>query len=144
VLFEMPGVAERERIWQVQIHPTKTPLAPDVDFRALAERFPVSGGDIKNAVLKAATAAATEPGPDVGKRIHQRHFERAVEDVTAAKAVMQQSLFGPATDRQRPDPLAEALQAADARSRTAALAGVGLGVAALTASLVALAVALIR
>jgi SpoVK/Ycf46/Vps4 family AAA+-type ATPase len=43
VLFEMPGVAERERIWELQIHPKKTPLAPDVDFRRLAERYVVSG-----------------------------------------------------------------------------------------------------
>jgi SpoVK/Ycf46/Vps4 family AAA+-type ATPase len=61
VLFEMPGVEERERIWQVQIHPAKTPLADDVSFRALAEQYAVSGGDIKNAVLKAAAAAAAEP-----------------------------------------------------------------------------------
>src|SRR5262245_2688883 len=32
VLFEMPGLEERVRIWQLQIHPTKTPLARDVDF----------------------------------------------------------------------------------------------------------------
>src|SRR5215204_5707674 len=94
VLFEMPGVEERERIWQVQLHPTKTPIADDVNFRALAERFAVSGGDIKNAVLKAALGAAAEPGPDVGKRIHQRHFATAMEEVVAAKAVMQQSIYG--------------------------------------------------
>lgn len=93
VRFEMPGVEERERIWHVQIHPKKTPLATDVDFRALAERFTVSGGDIKNAVIKAAAAAASEPGAEVGKRIHQRHFERATEEVLAAKSIMQQSLF---------------------------------------------------
>ncbi|MDQ6827751.1 MAG: hypothetical protein M3081_02680 [Gemmatimonadota bacterium] len=74
VLFAMPGAAERERIWRVQIHPVKTPLADDVDFNPLAGRFEGSGGDIKNAVLKAAAAAASEPGPDLGKRIHQRHF----------------------------------------------------------------------
>lgn len=34
VLFEMPGPAEREQIWRVQMHPTLRPLAPDVDFRA--------------------------------------------------------------------------------------------------------------
>src|SRR5499426_417035 len=33
VLFEMPGEAEREEIWRVQMHP-RTPLADDVDFRA--------------------------------------------------------------------------------------------------------------
>src|SRR5690348_17309287 len=32
VLFEMPGRAEREQIWRVQLHPTRTPLALDVDF----------------------------------------------------------------------------------------------------------------
>jgi len=54
ILFEMPNLEERERIWGVQLHARKTPLAEDVDFRALAEAFPRSGGDIKNAVLKAA------------------------------------------------------------------------------------------
>src|SRR5215212_8006258 len=93
VRFVMPGVEERERIWQVQIHPRKTPLARDVSFRALAQKYETSGGEIKNAVLKAAAAAAAEAGSDSGKAIHQRHFERAVEDVLAAKAVMQQSLF---------------------------------------------------
>ena len=93
VRFEMPGVDERELIWQVQIHPRKTPLAADVNFRTLAERYVMSGGDIKNAVLKAASAAAAEPGAEVGKKIHQRHFERATEDVLAAKSVMKQSLF---------------------------------------------------
>ena len=37
VLFEMPGVDEREQIWRVQMHPTLTPLADDVNFRELAE-----------------------------------------------------------------------------------------------------------
>ena len=58
VPFEMPAAAERERIWALQVHPKKTPLASDVDFRSLAERFAMSGGDIKNAVIKAAAAAA--------------------------------------------------------------------------------------
>src|ERR671914_1206558 len=86
VLFDMPGVEEREKIWKLQIHPKKTPLAPDVDFRALAERYAVSGGDIKNAVIKAAAAAAAEPGSDLGKRISQRHLEDATQDVLSAKS----------------------------------------------------------
>lgn len=93
ILFEMPTVAEREQIWQVQLHPRKTPLAEDVDFRALADAYPRSGGDIKNAVLKAAQIATTEPGPDAGKRIHQRHFIQGMEEVIAGTAVMAQSLF---------------------------------------------------
>jgi SpoVK/Ycf46/Vps4 family AAA+-type ATPase len=93
VLFEMPGPMEREQIWRVQMHPSRTPLADDVDFRSLAERYAVSGGDIRNAVLKAALAAAAEPGPDSSKRIHQRHLEAGIEGVVAAGRVMRQSLF---------------------------------------------------
>jgi SpoVK/Ycf46/Vps4 family AAA+-type ATPase len=100
VRFEMPGLEEREKIWKVQIHPSRTPLARDVDFRVLAERFAISGGDIKNAVLKAAAAAAGEPVADKEKRIHQHHLERAVADVLAAKDVMQQSLFEPNVERR--------------------------------------------
>jgi hypothetical protein len=98
ILFEMPDLKEREAIWRVQVHPRKTPLAADVDFRALAERFEVSGGDIKNAVLKAAQMAAGEPGAEGGKRIHQRHFEAAMEEVFAAKRIMEQALFDPELD----------------------------------------------
>src|SRR5262245_14444912 len=86
-LFEMPGPEQREQIWGLQIHPSKTPLADDVDFRDLANRYEASGGDIKNAVIKAAAAAAAEPGPDLTKKIAQRHFEAAIEDVIAARAV---------------------------------------------------------
>ncbi len=89
----MPGVDEREQIWRVQMHPTRTPLAGDVDFRALAETYEASGGDIRNAVLKAAMAAASEPGGDASKAIHHRHLEVGIQDVLAGKRVMQQSLF---------------------------------------------------
>jgi SpoVK/Ycf46/Vps4 family AAA+-type ATPase len=93
ILFEMPNLEERERIWRVQLHARKTPLADDVDFRALAEAYPRSGGDIKNAVLKAAQIATMEPGPDATKRIHQRHFVQGMGEVIASQAVMAQSLF---------------------------------------------------
>jgi SpoVK/Ycf46/Vps4 family AAA+-type ATPase len=92
ILFGLPGPDERERIWRSQLH-VRTPLADDVDFRALADEFPRSGGDIKNAVLKAAQLATLEPGPDQAKRIHQRHFEQGMREVTASAEVMAQSLF---------------------------------------------------
>lgn len=94
VLFEMPGELERARIWQAQLH-ARTPLAPDVDFTALGTRYEVSGGDIQNAVLKAALAAAAEPVEDAAKRIYQRHFEQGAEQVLASRRVMQQSIFKP-------------------------------------------------
>jgi DNA polymerase III delta prime subunit len=95
ILFRLPSQAERERIWRAQIHPQKTPLGADVSFRALAEEFEVSGGDIRNAVLKAAQIAAATEGPDETKRITQRHFVLAMEQVLRAKQVMQQNLGGP-------------------------------------------------
>jgi len=101
VLFELPGPEERERIWQVQLH-DRTPLARDVDFRDLAERFAVSGGDIRNAVLKAALAAAAEPGPDEAKRIHQHHFIQGMDEVVAGKGVMTQTIIEP-KDRPHTD-----------------------------------------
>src|SRR5436190_12148011 len=88
VLFEMPGVDEREQIWRVQMHPTRTPLADDVDFRALADGYNVSGGDIPNAVSKAAMAAANAPGGDAFLATHQRHLEQGITEVLAAKHVM--------------------------------------------------------
>ena len=93
VLFEMPGVDEREQIWRVQMHPRLTPLASDVNFRLLAETYEASGGDIRNAVLKAAMAAASEAGRDASKQIHQRHLAQGITEVLAAKHVMRQSLF---------------------------------------------------
>lgn len=131
VLFETPGPEERARIWQVQMHPTRTPLAPDVDFAALAARYAVTGGDIRNAVLKAAMAAAAEPGRDTAKRIHQRHLERGIEDVLAGKKVMTQSLFADG-------------DAGTTAARNAWLLAPALSALALLLALVALVVAIVR
>ncbi len=128
VRFEMPGVEERERIWSVQVHPGKTPLARDVDFHAIAERFEVSGGDIKNAVLKGAAAAAAEGS----KQIRQEHFERAMADVLSGKEIMKQSLFD--------EPVVNPYSKIEARLLAAMLMAGG----ALVAALVALAMVLLR
>ena len=128
VLFEMPGVDEREQIWRVQMHPTLTPLAGDVDFGALAETYEVSGGDIRNAVLKAAMAAACEPGGDALKAIHHRHLEAGIQDVIAGKRVMQQSLFHTEKKSRLPDTTRATL----------------LGTTALVVALAALLIALLR
>jgi SpoVK/Ycf46/Vps4 family AAA+-type ATPase len=133
VLFELPGPAERERIWRVQLHPEFTPLAPDVDFRALAETYEASGGDIRNAVLKAALAAAAEPGAPQDKAIGQRHLEEGIRDVLAGKPVMQQSVAIPA-----PPALAEPWSSPVLRVLVAAVL---LNAAALLVALVLLALA---
>jgi SpoVK/Ycf46/Vps4 family AAA+-type ATPase len=142
VLFEMPGVEERALIWELQIHPKKTPLAADVDFRRLAERYMVSGGDIKNAVIKAAAAAAAESGPDLGKRIHQQHFESATEEVLSAKAIMQQSLM---VDGAVAAPVPVSVwRNVEARWQIAILVSLGLAGTAFVAALAAVALVLLR
>ena len=140
VLFELPGEAERVQIWKVQLHPSRTPLAADVDFDALARRYEVSGGDIQNAVLKAALAAAAEPIPDPAKKIHQRHFQAGIEQVMASKRVMQQSIFAePTIVPPEPDAITPATA-----SQASLLLAYGLSGAALLAALIALGVALLR
>jgi SpoVK/Ycf46/Vps4 family AAA+-type ATPase len=141
VMFEMPGEVERAQIWRVQLHHS-TPLAVDVDFQALARRYEVSGGDIRNAVLKAALAAAAEAVPDSMKRIHQHHFDASIQEVLAAKQVMRQSLFAGDT-LVLPDSNGVAAVRASFTS-TSRLMAYALSCAALLVALIALTVALLK
>jgi SpoVK/Ycf46/Vps4 family AAA+-type ATPase len=141
VLFEMPGPEDRSRIWQLQIHPTKTPLASSVNFKELAERYAVSGGDIKNAVLKAASAAAAETGPDAEKRIGQEHFESAMKEVISAKAIMQQSLFTDAIAARDPS---AAVQNGEVRWNAPTVTAIVLAFVALLTSFLAIALVYLR
>ncbi len=140
VLFELPGEAERVQIWKVQLHPSRTPLVPDVDFNALARHHEVSGGDIQNAVLKAALAAAAERVPDHAKKIHQHHFDAGLEQVLASKRVMQQSIFA---EPEALLPETEVVTPAISPQASQLLAW-GLPGAALLVALIALAVALFK
>jgi SpoVK/Ycf46/Vps4 family AAA+-type ATPase len=141
VLFEMPGVEERERIWRVQLHPTLTPIADDVDFGDLARRHEATGGDIRNAVLHAALAAAAEPGPDGEKAIAQRHLEEGIREVLAGKAVMRQSIVGDPYGQQAVT-MVEAERRAQAMLLRALLAVAVIAGLSLTVAIVALVVAL--
>jgi hypothetical protein len=80
VEFQVPDRAMRRRIWACLV-PGKMPLAPDVDFDALAEA-PLTGGEIKNAVLNAARIALCrcEEGP-----VTQDDFREAVDLETKGK-----------------------------------------------------------
>jgi hypothetical protein len=106
----------------------------------LARRYEVSGGDIRNAVLKAALAAAAEPGADSAKRIHQHHFEASIEEVIAGKRVMRQSLFA---DEPLVRPEANFVPGATA-SHASLLVAYALAGAALLAALIALALVLLK
>jgi hypothetical protein len=57
VRFPDPEADERARLWR-QLLPPSSGLHDRVDFDALAERFDMTGGYIKNAVVRAAVIAA--------------------------------------------------------------------------------------
>jgi AAA+ superfamily predicted ATPase len=59
--FPMPSEPDRRRLW-AGIWPEATPLGPDVDLDALARRFELAGGNIKNIALAAAFLAAADGG----------------------------------------------------------------------------------
>ena len=71
VRFPFPEADMREQIYKRTI-PKNAPLDDDIDWAFLAEKFPLSGGHIKNIVLAAAFLAAGE-----GEPISMRHLLRA-------------------------------------------------------------------
>jgi SpoVK/Ycf46/Vps4 family AAA+-type ATPase len=71
VHFPFPEAEYRAHIWQTLI-PGACPLDDDVDWEDLGERFELSGGHIKNAVLRAAYQAVAEGTP-----LATRHLEFA-------------------------------------------------------------------
>ncbi len=70
--FPFPDKPSREEIWH-RAFPTQAPLADDVDFGFLADKFKFTGGNIKNAVLRSAFLGASE-----GQEIGMRHVLRGV------------------------------------------------------------------
>ncbi|MDX9722143.1 MAG: ATP-binding protein [Myxococcota bacterium] len=60
--FPRPEAPEREHMWQRMIS-TQAPQEDDLQLARLAEHFELSGGEIRNAVLRAALYAASEDRP---------------------------------------------------------------------------------
>lgn len=52
IRFPFPGEEERAELWQRML-PKGAPLADDIDFADLGELFELSGGHIKNAIIRA-------------------------------------------------------------------------------------------
>ncbi|HEU0030300.1 MAG TPA: ATP-binding protein [Kofleriaceae bacterium] len=74
IVFAAPDDEERQRLWQVMTSTGSAPLAPGVDFTALARQFPtMTGANIRNAVLSAAYLAAAESA----RHIEEAHLVRA-------------------------------------------------------------------
>lgn len=62
--FERPTATQRAEIWHRHLPPA-LPLAADVDVNDLAERYELTGGLIKNAVLVAVHAVVARGGTEV-------------------------------------------------------------------------------
>lgn len=62
VRFPKPDVDERMELWR-RLLPPETGIAAQVDFEALADKFDMTGGHIRNAIVRAAVIAAREGRP---------------------------------------------------------------------------------
>jgi len=67
--FPQPEQEERRRLWQALL-PARARVAGEVDWDYLAEAFDVSGGHIRNAIVRAAFRAADLDVPIDGELLH--------------------------------------------------------------------------
>lgn len=96
--FPAPAPAARQEIWQ-RLHRAGAPLAPDIDFVQLAERFELTGGEIRNCSLAAAHLAAADGGV-----ITMDTLMRAVaRELAKAGRPIRRADFGEHYWRPRPD-----------------------------------------
>ncbi len=81
--FPMPEEEERVKLWAAML-PAEASVDGEIDFDMLARKFEMSGGHIRNAVLRAAFLAADE-----GKSIGTTHLKRAgdLEYIALGKVV---------------------------------------------------------
>jgi hypothetical protein len=70
--FPFPDEETRELLWRAHL-PAELPVAGPLTLGALARKYQLAGGYIRNACLRAAFLAAQDETP-----LHQRHLERAV------------------------------------------------------------------
>lgn len=97
VEFPMPDVAARRALYRRCV-PRRAPLAKDVDFDALAARYPLSGGSILN-VVRGAMRGALKRGRR--HRITQADFIRAVEREVKKATLMTQDHLAPSLHQER-------------------------------------------
>ena len=70
--FPSPDVAQRELLWRAKLRP-ELPQDMDLDVRFLADRFKLSGAEIRNVVITAAYLAGEE-----GAAVGMRHLVRGL------------------------------------------------------------------
>ncbi len=67
IKFPFPDMKYREMIWR-SLFPAETPMDDDVDYSFLAQKFEITGGQIKNIALAAAFLAAADNGGPVSMK----------------------------------------------------------------------------
>jgi SpoVK/Ycf46/Vps4 family AAA+-type ATPase len=95
ITFQDPDDEQRANIWRTLL-PRNVPLADDVDFPALGREFELSGGRIKNAVLRAAYRARQEDKASVAM---EHLWSAAVEESRGAGKVVRDAGPPPMTRR---------------------------------------------
>ncbi len=71
--FPLPDEDERERLWQAML-PVRAPVDTNLELDLLARKFVMGGGNIRNAVLRAAFLAA-----DANEQIGSYHLRQAAQ-----------------------------------------------------------------
>ena len=78
ILFPVPDAQERALLWRKML-PPEADVAGEICFELLGDEFEFSGGYIKNAILRAAIAAADAGEPITEARLLQSAQEEAEE-----------------------------------------------------------------
>jgi SpoVK/Ycf46/Vps4 family AAA+-type ATPase len=96
--FPMPDAEQRERIWMLAF-PGNAPLGDNVDFKFLARRLTLTGGNIQQIAIRAAFAAAADSIN--GPVITMQHIVRATRQELLKLGMLgaEQSLAQMAVDR---------------------------------------------
>lgn len=91
VEFKMPDAKMREEIWKAHLLPHKSgdadlkiPLAADIDFAALAEKFIISGRSIRNSVVDACVEACRKGNDQVDMVCLCNATQRCMESASHA------------------------------------------------------------
>ena len=94
--FPFPNKAERRRIWDV-VWPREAPKDPGIDFDVLAERYEITGGNIRNIALASAFLAAED-----GRVVNMEHLFTATQrELQKMGKIVADGAFDPLVERSR-------------------------------------------
>jgi hypothetical protein len=80
VEFPFPDIEAREKLWPIMLPKQVKPVG-DIDWKHLAKRFELSGGNIRNAVLRAAFYAAQGSATSVDQEMLEKAATREADEM---------------------------------------------------------------